>query len=441
MNLVIYYALMMIPITWSMVKVQSAATEQSTTPMVCDIHDDPQCAASNTFDKFPEFSELIQMQILEQSGNHQAFAVSHSAWNHLRAKSDQDLMVKAREADRLHLLMKQWLLQGKDNLVQQLQSKYNKEQSDPRFAEIVCGYADKEQYIVTWANAVKIQDYNQQQIIRDTGDLLQSCIKSAFLQQNQLTIYWTLSMQPLPFIQASAIADALHEGGLSAFAYIVGVENGSEVENDWQSVWESVPWRLCELGDIAALQMVLDYENFPRVDGQLSSEVVSSIWEQSFSRFDPKLWRYVMSRRDLLMLHLAFLSIKEIMLLSTKNLIERGQNNGYLPAAFRQRMIKMAIKNQNPESIAYLANCPIQYYDELMALLQPEGKFQRQFRIKEWVERYRVAVLIKVEPVQSEWEKFCQDYKRLVDDSRNYLIGFQRQIVILFHTYLEIDNQ
>ncbi|KAI3651316.1 hypothetical protein MP228_004797 [Amoeboaphelidium protococcarum] len=409
MNVVIYYALMMIPITWSMVKVQSAGTEQSTTPMVCDINDDPQCAASSTFDKFPEFSEHQQMKILEYSGNHQAFAVSHSAWNHLRAKSDQDLMVKAREADRLHLIMKQWLLQGKENLAHQLQGEYITEQSDSRFAGIVCGYADKEHYLINWANAVMIQDNNQQQTIPD--NLLQSCIKSALLQQNQPTLDWALSMQLSSSIQANAIAEAMHEGGLSAFDFIVGVEN---VDDDaWRSVWELVPQRLCELGDSVTLQMVLDYENFPKVNGQLSSQVVSTIWQISFSRLDPKLWRFVMSRRDLLVLHLVFLSVKGIMLQSTYSLIQRGQNNGYLPAAFRQRMIKMAIQNQNPESIAYLANCPIKWYDELMAFLQPEIKFRQRFSKKDSAERRNLAGFIEIQPVQPEWEQFCQDYRPL----------------------------
>ncbi|KAI3629326.1 hypothetical protein MIR68_012633 [Amoeboaphelidium protococcarum] len=349
------------------------------------------------------------MQILEYSGNHQAFSVSHSAWNYLRAKSDQDLMVKAREADRLHLLMKQWLLQGKENLAHQLQGKYITEQSDSRFAGIVCGYADKEHYLINWANAVMIQDNNQQQTIPD--NLLQSCIKSALLQQNQPTLDWALSMQLSSSIQANAIAEAMHEGGLSAFDFIVGVEN---VDDDaWRSVWELVPQRLCELGDSVTLQMVLDYENFPKVNGQLSSQVVSTIWQISFSRLDPKLWRFVMSRRDLLVLHLVFLSVKGIMLQSTYSLIQRGQNNGYLPAAFRQRMIKMAIQNQNPESIAYLANCPIKWYDELMAFLQPEIKFQQRFSKKDSAERRNLAGFIEIQPVQPEWEQFCQDYRPL----------------------------
>ncbi|KAI3638863.1 hypothetical protein MIR68_003361 [Amoeboaphelidium protococcarum] len=403
MTLVINFALMMMLITWSMVKVQSAGTEESTTPMVCNANDDPQCAASNKFNQFPEFSELQQMQILEYSGNNQAFAVSRSAWKYLRAKSDQELMVKARKADRLHLLMKQWLLQGKEDLAHQLQRQYITEQSDSRFAEIVCGYADKINYLDDWAHAVTIQDNNQEQTIPD--NLLQSCIKSALLQQNKPNFDWAFSMQPSSSIQASAIADSLHAGGSSAFEYAIGT---------WEfdvDVWHLVPGKLCAHGAIEVLQTLLDCAIFQSDNGMLPDQVVKDIWEKSFSRFDPKLWRYVMSRRDLLVLHLAFLSIKEIMLSSTYSLIQRGQNNGYLPAAFRQRMITMAIQNQYPESIAYLANCPIKWYDELMAFLQTEIKFRQQFRIKDLAERRILAGLIEIEPVQPEWEQFCQDYR------------------------------
>lgn len=59
-------------------------------------------------------------------------------------------------------------------------------------------------------------------------------------------------------------------------------------------------------------------------------------------------------------------------------------------------MIKMAIQNQNPESIAYLANCPIKWYDELMAFLQPEIKFRQRFSKKDSVERRNLAGFIEI---------------------------------------------
>ncbi|KAI3653595.1 hypothetical protein MP228_001542 [Amoeboaphelidium protococcarum] len=397
--------------------VQSSGTDQPTAIHACDINADLQCLSHDP-EQSSLFVEPMVYHLMQRELSYpQALAARNSLRKYMPATSNAaELMEKANEADGLHLLMKQWIFQGKSNLVQKLQSKYITEQADPKFAEVVCGYTDQKQQLEVWFKAARFVNM----FVR--WDMpMHSCLKSALVHQNLLSIKFIVEQGPSLNILADAIADALHEDGPSVFDFVVAVENvvDKEWQSFWRSAWKFVPSRLCTLGDIVALKKVLDHEKFPKENGQQSSWVVRSIWQESFSRLDPMLWRYVISRRDLLIPEFAQEGLKDVIRQSTQNLIERGQKNGRLPSEFKLRMITMAMRQRNPESVAYLANCRIEQYDELMAYLQPENKYRQKFISKSWVQfrnlvkRRTLARRIKVAPVKPGWEQFCQDYRPL----------------------------